>query len=274
MPVDKTKQQQIVKDTKIPKNSIPSPTEEDKREVIVNSIIFDVGPTKSAMERASAEQRDPNLFDGIVVKFAHLEYFRGNEQRKLITLGDTIEFPGDIKTPSGDISYCYITNEEYLTLGRITKKGAMFGGFSKPDTEAALLVLYDASFCMQIGTDPGILIDTILSVDGLVTLSDEELARVGVTRPEKKQFPIISLYRYLEQYTDRLNKKQRKWNLTGYNKTTKQVDLGGSSAVRWVDEAQTLKLYDALAERELDIRAQKDSQTKFDSKSLEKEAGF
>lgn len=269
MPVNKDRQQQIVKDTKIPKNSIP--TEGD---VIVNSLIFDIGPTKSAMEVASSEGRNPNLFDGLVVKFAHLEYFKGNEQRKLINIGDTVEFPCDIKMPNGETSYCYITNDEYLNLGRITRKGALFGGFTKPDTEAALLVLYDASLCMQLGTDPGILIDTVLSIDGLTTLSDEELARVGITRPEKKQFPIIPLYRYLEQYEDRTGKKQRKWNITGYNKTTKQIDLGGSASIKWIDEAQTLKVYDALAERELNNKSQKLAQTKFDSKSLEEKAGF
>jgi len=274
MPVDKTKQTEVLQGNKVPKNSIPS-----DGDTIVKSLIYDVGYTKTAYTNAQLDNRDPNLFDGIYIKFLHLEYFAGKEHRLLVsTKGDKVEFPCDITAPDGNKVYCYITNEIYLTPKRLTSK-SIYGGFTLPNNLANLLTLYDHSLCMELGVDPGVLVDTMLSIDNLLKdVSDSDLNRVGITKPEIKQFPVLSLYRYHESYVDKkTGKKQSNWKLSGYNKTTKQVDLGGSKGIEWLPESETLRIWDAVTERDIEKQMAKKASESFkptSSEQLEKDAGF
>lgn len=235
---------------KAPKNNIPT-----EGETIVKSLIYDISYTKSAKERAALEQREPNLFDGLAVKFCHLQYWSPNGERVLVgydgaASAKDVTFPCDTMDAAGEISYCYITNEEYLNINRITNKFSPHGGYVKPQTEADLLLVYDSSLCSQLGLPGGEIADTILTM-GVCNPSDEELARVGIVRPEIAAFPIVNVYRYRDARTAKDGKKESKWVLTGYNRTAKANDLGGADAIEWLPASVGYSIAEALAERQI-----------------------
>lgn len=246
------KKENKVAEYKKPKNSIPT-----DGDVIVKSLIYSVDYTKSAKERANDEGREPNLLDGIAINLVHLTCWdKTGKERKLVEYANAtnpkeVQFPCDITLPDGTKDYCYITNAEYLNVSRLTSK-SMFGGFIKPNTEAEALLLYDASLGAQFGIDSGEIADAILISD-ITKISDEELDKVGMSRPTVKQFPILTNYRYLDSYDNKKTlKKELKWVITGYNRTSKKMDLGGSSAVEWLPEDKALMIYEALTDRTLE----------------------
>jgi len=246
------KKENKVQEYKKPKNSIPI-----DGEVIVKSLIYSVDYTKSAKERAKDEGREPDLLDGIAINLVHFTCWDKNGvERKLVdyinaTNPKEVQFPCDIILPDGSKDYCYITNNEYLNVSRLTSK-SMFGGFVKPSTEAEALLLYDASLSAQFGIDSGEIADAILNA-GISKISDEDLDKVGISRPTSVQYPIVTNYRYLDSYDNKKTlKKELKWVITGYNRTTKKMDLGGSSTVEWLPEAKTLIVYEALTDRTIE----------------------
>lgn len=237
-------------DFKKPKNSISS-----NGDTIVESIIYNIDYSKSGKERAEAEGRVPNLFDGLAVKFAHIRYWNGSDERELIHYEKNdegkvnVSFPCDVKLTDSEIDYCYITNEEYLNVSRVTSKYGLFGNYIKPTNEADLLVIYDDSLCSQLGIPAGTISDLILNLE-LTNLSDEELKTVGITKPQKKMYPIINVYRYRDSWVSKKDgKTTTKFMLTGYNRTEKKNDLG---EVKWVDEVIGDSIYNALVDREIE----------------------
>lgn len=251
MPKDKVKSQELVDKSKKPKNSIPI-----VGDVIVKSLLYDIGYTKSAKERAEAEGREPNLFDGIYCKFIHLDYWDKDNNHKQLVKYDGAQSPTDVHfvcdtvDESGEVVKCWIENEDYLNIARLTNKFGPYGGFVKPLNEADVLNLYDASMCIQLGIDGGEISDLILQCVK-PNISDDELARVGITRPTEDKFPVLSLYRYRDSWESKkeAGKKDSKIMLTGYNRTKKEIDLGGSKSIEWISGDVCNYIYEALVNR-------------------------
>lgn len=243
MPIDKN----VSVDYRKPKNSIPV-----DGETIVKTLIYDIDYTKSAKERAKAEGRPPVLQDGIAVKFVHLDYWDKNNNHKQLVQWDgatsaaDIKFPCDLQTSSEGTDYMYITNEEYLNIARVTNKSGIYGNFVKPTNEADCLRVFDQSFAVQFGLQGGELADAILNF-GIANVTEEELARVGIIKPSKTEYLVLNCYRYLDKYETKDGKKEMKWSLTGYNRSLKKMDLGGS--VEWIPEQVGLAIFEAVVAR-------------------------
>lgn len=235
---------------KMPKNSIPT-----TGETIVKSLIYDIDFTKTAKKVAAEQGRQPTIMDGVAVKFLHLHWWNtdkegNNTERQLVDYSDLsdVKFPCDIKV-GDEIDYCYITNEEYLNIARVTSKWGIFGRYKRPSNLAEALIIYDASLSDQLGLkEKGIIADLILNLKLAPNLSDEDLDKVGMVRPTEIKYPILNLYRYFDKYTDKTGKEQLKTSLTGYNRTAKKVDLSGNA--EWLDEQACLAIYKALIDRE------------------------
>lgn len=235
---------------KMPKNSIPT-----TGETIVKSLIYDIDFTKTAKKVTAEQGRQPTIMDGLAVKFVHLHYWNTDSnktptERQLVDYSDlsNVKFPCDIQI-GDETEYCYITNEEYLNISRVTSKWGMFGKYKRPSSIQETLVIYDASLSDQLGLkEKGTIADLIINLKLVPFLSDEELKSVGIIRPTEVKYPIINIYRYFDIYEDKTGKKQMKVQLSGYNRAAKKADLGGN--VEWIDEQACLAIYKALTERE------------------------
>ena len=241
MPIKKESADKIGSSSKKPKVSIPS-----DGDTVCQSIIYDVGFTKTAEKNAQADSREPNLFDGIYVKFAHCKYWdKDGKEHQTLDYSDpkVIKFPKDIGEGDDKVK-CWIQNEDYLSVGRVTSK---FGGYKKPDNIADLLVIYDLTLSSQFGINPGVLIDLCLS-SGLVKLEPADMERVGISVPSTWEYPIINLYRYMDKKMNNLTGKEGpSVSLTGRNRSTNQYDLG--TDVVYVPMETGIAVYDALVQR-------------------------
>lgn len=240
------------KDFKVPKNSIPS-----EGDVIVKSIIYDIAYTNSAKSRAAEENRKPVLEDGLAVKFLHTYYWGADKkERELVVYKDAknpndVKFPCDILNADGTVSYCWITNEEYLNVNRITNKYGLYGGYMKPVTDAEFLLVYDSSMCSQLALPGGTLLDLMLNLN-LAEVSDEELDKLGIVRPTENKFPVVNLYRYRETWESKKEPGKKDWKviLQGYNKTAGTNDLK-DLPIEWIPAETAWAVNEAVADRNI-----------------------
>lgn len=239
-----------VNDFKTPKNSIPS-----EGDVMVKSIIYDIDFTGAAKKTAAEQNRKPTLEDGLAVKFVHTHYWGPDKKERQLLVYENaktaadVKFPCDILNADGTVSYCWITNEEYLNVNRITSKFGFYGGYMKPVNDAEFLLVYDSSMCAQLGVPSGTILDVMLNLN-LTEVSDEELAQLGIGRPTEKKFPVLNMYRYRETWASKKEPGKTDWKviLQGYNKTSGANDLK-DLALEWITDETNSAIYEAIADR-------------------------
>jgi hypothetical protein len=251
----------------VPKVSIPEASE-------CKVLFFNAGFTDSGMKRAETAMRNSNLLDGFGVDYAVLSYITGTgKDAKKVELvhydpvANKITFPGDKVLPDGKVEYAPVTGKMFYTTGRLTSKFNPGGKMNMPSSERLMALLCATSFQYEYSKKDMELL-TILINSGVAENKDEvSWASFGLPTPTEKQWPVLTLFRYVDSYyasKDLSNgqpnagaKKQVNVKLTIYNRELKSPILAQVPTV-WLPDDTVQKIFGAIIER----KQLKDIQTK------------